>query len=425
MINFTAGTETILSTCHTAQIKTLITSQKFIDAYELENCIQALQEADITLIILENIREQISALDKITGIFSSFKRLPGFQTSTDKEAVVLFTSGSEGAPKGVVLSHSNILGNIAQISAMLSLLPQERVFNAMPCFHSFGLTAGLLWPILRGAHVFMYPTPLHYKIIPELVYQFNAHIIFGTDSFLNGYAQKADAYDFYSLKALVAGAERLKPETEDLFHQQFKQPIYQGYGVTECAPVISVNIPTHSKRGSVGQLIPAMNYRLDPIEGIDEGGRLWVQGPNVMKGYLKSDQPGILQPTDNQWHDTGDVVTIDEEGYLWIKGRVKRFAKIAGEMVSLTRVETFIQTACPEKNHSVISLPDAKRGEKLVLVTEDSELNRKLLRVWGKQQNINELMIPKEVVYCETIPLLGSGKVNWPEVTRIAEAALL
>ncbi|MBF6057736.1 AMP-binding protein [Thiomicrorhabdus heinhorstiae] len=420
MINFTAGINAIGSACKTAELKTVITSKRFVDAFELQPLIDALQD-EVRFIFLEDVRETIGAFAKLGGLLRSVRSLPGNKVDPEADAVVLFTSGSEGVPKGVVLSHRNIVSNIEQISAMLTLLPGEQLFNALPTFHCFGLTAGMLWPILKGARVYMYPSPVHYGIVPEMVYQTNSRLIFGTDTFYTGYARKADPYDFYSLRALVAGAERLRPETRQLYADKYHQPIFEGYGVTETTPVLSVNIPIAYKNGSVGQFVPAVEHRLEPIPGISEGGRLFVKGPNIMKGYLMADKPGVLQPPVDGWHDTGDIVDVDEDGYVWIKGRAKRFAKIGGEMVSLTAVETYINEASPEGHHVVVAVPDKRKGEQLVLVTDDGSLSRNTVTEAARNGGFSELMIPKTVILVEAVPILGTGKTNYPEVQKIAE----
>lgn len=421
MMNFTAGLRALESACSTAQIRTIISSQAFIEAFGLQSVVEQLERSGVRFIWLESMRERIGLLQKLTGLVKSKRALPGFQSDPQAEAVVLFTSGSEGVPKGVVLSHQNLVSNIEQISAMLTLLPGERLFNALPTFHSFGLTAGLLWPILKGARVFLYPSPLHYAMVPERVYQFNARIMFGTDTFFTGYARKADPYDFFSIKALVAGAERLRPETRQLYADKFHVPIYEGYGVTETTPVLSVNIPTAFKNGSVGQLVPALEYRLQPVEGIEKGGRLLVKGPNVMLGYVLADNPGVLVPPPEGWHDTGDIVEVDEDRYVWIKGRAKRFAKIGGEMVSLTAVENYINQASPEGHHVVVAVADPRKGEQLVLVTDDPTLSRSTVTEAAKTQQVIDLMIPRTVILVEKIPVLGTGKTHYPEVQKIAE----
>lgn len=424
MINFTAGNHAIRSACETAELKTIITSQRFIDAFELHSLVEELS-GSVRFILLEDIRKTIGLGAKLSGLLGSAKSLPGAKADPNSEAVVLFTSGSEGAPKGVVLSHQNIISNIEQISAMLNLMPNEQLFNALPTFHSFGLTAGMLWPILKGGKVFFYPSPMHYHQVPELAYQKNARLIFGTDTFFSGYARKAHPYDFYSMRALVAGAERLRPETRQVYADKYHQPIFEGYGVTETAPVLSVNIPTAFKHGSVGKFVPMVEYRLDDVPGITEGGRLFVKGPNIMLGYLMPDNPGVLQPPEGGWHDTGDIVEIDDDGFVWIKGRAKRFAKIGGEMVSLTAVETYINKHHPEGHHVVVSVSDERKGEKLVLVTDDHNISRKSVIEAARDEKFSELMIPKTVLLVEQVPMLGTGKINYPAVQELVEQQLV
>jgi len=420
LINFTSGLAAIKSALATAELKTLITSKKFIEAFEIEALMVEISK-QTRVIYLEDIKAQLGLGDKLGGILRANQSLPGYNKQPSDEAVVLFTSGSEGVPKGVVLSHANLIHNINQTNAMLHLLPNERLFNALPTFHSFGLTAGLLWPILKGAKVYLYPSPVHYAVVPEMVYATNSKLLFGTDTFFSGYARKADPFDFYSLRALVAGAERLRPETREIYATKFKQPIFEGYGLTETTPVLSVNIPTAFKDGSVGQFVPAVEYRLEAVPGIEEGGRLFVKGPNIMKGYLMPDEPGVLKPPAEGWHDTGDIVNVDEDGYVWIKGRAKRFAKIGGEMVSLTAVETYINKASPEGHHVVVAVPDDRKGERLVLVTDDPVINRNIIIDAAREQEVAELMIPKTVILVEKVPVLGTGKTNYPEVQLIAE----
>ena len=421
MINFTAGLGAIRSACQTAELKTVVTSRQFIETLGLEDLVEALSN-QVRFIYLEEVRQSIGWAEKIAGLTTGLKSLPGYQADPEEEAVVLFTSGSEGSPKGVVLSHNNLNANIEQISAMFTLLPGELIFNALPTFHSFGLTAGLLWPLLKGGRVFLYPSPLHYAVIPEMIYQKNAKIVFGTDTFYNGYARKAHPYDFYSVRLLVAGAERLRPETRQLYFEKFHQPIFEGYGVTETAPVLAVNTPLRYQDGSVGQFVPAVSYRIEKVAGIQTGGRLFIQGPNVMKGYLMPDQPGVLQPPEEGWHDTGDIVEVDAEGFVWIKGRAKRFAKIAGEMVSLNAVESYINAFSPSGHHCVVAIADDRKGEQLILVTDDETLSRNTIKQAATQAEMSELYIPKTIILVESVPVLGTGKTNYPEVQKIAES---
>ncbi len=421
MLNFTAGIGPLKSACQTAELKTIITSQKFVDTYELHSVVKDLEAEGIRFIYLEDVKESIGVSDKLRALVTKPKHMPGYAVEEDEEAVVLFTSGSEGVPKGVVLSHKNFNSNIAQIASMLTLFPEEEVFNALPGFHCFGLTAGTLWPILTGAKVFTYPSPLHYTAIPEYIYHRNCKLVFGTDTFFNGYAKKADPYDFYSLKALVAGAERLRPVTRKIYEDNFNTMIFEGYGTTEATPVVAVNIPQKYKIGSVGQFVPGIEHKIVPVDGIASGGTLMIKGPNIMKGYLMADNPGTIKPLEDGWYDTGDIVDVDELGFLTIKGRAKRFAKIAGEMVSLTGIESYINQANPEGHNVVVSIEDEVKGEKLILITNDECLNRQSVKESAKIAGVSDLMIPKTIILVEDIPILGTGKTNYPAVQKIAE----
>ncbi|WFE69596.1 AMP-binding protein [Thiomicrospira sp. R3] len=421
LLNFTAGEAALRSACETAQLKTILTSRKFIELAGLERVAQKLAE-QVELVYLEDLREQIDLSLKLKALSRSVKALPGRVVDPQKPAVVLFTSGSEGTPKAVLLSHANIVANIEQVSAMFSLLPGDPVFNALPTFHSFGLTAGLLWPLLKGARVELHPSPLHYSIIPERIYQTNARLFFATDSFYRGYAKKADPYDFYSIDALVAGAEKLKPETRQLYSDKFHKPIFEGYGVTETAPVLAVNIPQMCQHGTVGQLVAGMEYRLEPVAGLVEGGQLWVKGPNVMLGYFKTANPGVLVPIEDGWYDTGDIVTINAQGFITIQGRAKRFAKIAGEMVSLSAIEAAVARVCHQGQAVAVRLPDELKGERIVLVTDDTHLNKQQVSQAIRLAGLSELAVPKTILFVEQIPLLGTGKVNYPAVDQLASS---
>ena len=338
-------------------------------------------------------------------------------------AVVLFTSGSEGTPKGVVLSHGNLLANRSQLSARIEFNPTDRVFNALPVFHSFGLTGGLLLPLFSGILTFLYPSPLHYRIVPELAYDRNATILFGTDTFLAGYARAAHPYDFYSLRYVFAGAERLKDETRRVWAEKFGLRIFEGYGATETAPALSINTPMHFKAGTVGRLLPGIDHRLVPVPGVAEGGRLEVAGPNVMLGYLRAERPGELEPPADGWYDTGDIVTLDEAGYVTIKGRAKRFAKIAGEMVSLAAVEEQAAALWPEHGHAVVAVADARKGEQLVLITENAAAERGALQAHVQANGGSELTIPRAILTVEHLPLLGTGKTDYVAVQALAAPA--
>src|SRR6185503_4761508 len=320
------------------------------------------------------IRPTITTMDKLRGFWNCRKPLVARKASD--WAAILFTSGSEGTPKGVVLTHRNMLANAAQAAARIDFGRQDKVFNVLPVFHSFGLTVGLVLPLVSGVRIYLYPSPLHYRIVPELVYGVNATILFGTDTFLNGYARSAHAYDFRSLRYILAGAEPVKEATRRVYLEKFGLRILEGYGVTETAPALALNTPMFNKSGTVGRILPGMEARLDKVDGVDEGGRLFVRGPNVMAGYLRTENPGVLEPPSGGWHDTGDIVTIDAQGFVTIKGRAKRFAKVAGEMISFAAVEALAGELWPDAISAVASVPDPRKGERLILMTSQKNATR-------------------------------------------------
>jgi acyl-[acyl-carrier-protein]-phospholipid O-acyltransferase/long-chain-fatty-acid--[acyl-carrier-protein] ligase len=417
MLNFTAGSGQILRACRAAELKTVITSRQFIEAGKLTPIIEAMQGAGIGILYLEDLQTRIGLGKKFYGLFAvwapEIAAALMAKAKTDESAVILFTSGSEGVPKGVVLSHRNILSNRYQLASRIDFGPQDIVFNCLPMFHSFGLTGGTLLPLLSGIKVFFYPSPLHYRIVPELIYDSDATILFGTDTFLAGYARFANPYDFYALRYVFAGAEKLKDETRRIWSEKFGVRIFEGYGATETAPVLSVNTAMHYRAATVGRFMPGIETKFEAVPGIDKGQKLLVKGPNVMMGYMKDDAPGILQPLEDGWYDTGDIVAVDDDGFVTIQGRTKRFAKIAGEMVSLAAVETVINALWPGVNHAVVSIPDARKGEMLVLVTEHAVAELDGLPESFRQHGLTELSVPRRLIKLDKLPLLGTGKTDY------------
>jgi acyl-[acyl-carrier-protein]-phospholipid O-acyltransferase/long-chain-fatty-acid--[acyl-carrier-protein] ligase len=426
MLNYTAGVEAMQAAVDAAELKTIVTSRAFVEQAKLADKLAGLN--GVQLVYLEDVRQRIGLADKLWLLayaihFPRAFELPG---SPEEAAVVLFTSGSEGKPKGVVLPHRAILANIAQIRSVIDFSVYDKVLNALPIFHSFGLTAGALLPVLSGASLFLYPSPLHYRVIPELAYDRGCTILFGTSTFLANYAKFANPYDFYRLRYVVAGAEKLSEAVRATWFEKFGVRIFEGYGATETAPVLAVNTPMAYKTGTVGNLLPGIEYKLLPVPGIAHGGILHVRGPNVMAGYLKADRPGELQPPVSEagdgWYETGDVVELDEDGFVKIVGRVKRFAKIAGEMVSLEVVEKLATATSPALLHAASSQPDPAKGEALVLFTTDGELSRELLAAKARETGIPELAVPRKIHRVESLPLLGTGKVDYQTLKRLAEA---
>jgi acyl-[acyl-carrier-protein]-phospholipid O-acyltransferase/long-chain-fatty-acid--[acyl-carrier-protein] ligase len=421
MLNFSAGEKNILHACNLATVKTVLTSRVFIEKGKLEHIAASLEE-NYSVIYLEDIRPTVTTSDKLKALFKAIfakENLKEIISKTDANspAVVLYTSGSEGSPKGVALSHINLLSNINQASAVLDLNPSDMLFNAMPVFHSFGLTIGMLLPMMRGINMFLYPTPVHYRFIPEIVYDCSATVMLGTDTFFNGYARYAHQYDFNSIRLAVAGAEKLKESTIHLYAEKFCVNIMQGYGVTEASPVISFNTLIEHKAGSVGRAFPEIECRVEKIEGMERGGKLLIKGANIMLGYIKADDVGVVQPQ-GQWYDTGDIVEIDENGFITILGRAKRFAKIAGEMVSLMIPEDLALHMFPDCVHAALAVTDERKGEHIILCSECEGLTRENLISLAREKGMPEIALPKHILHIPEIPRLGSGKIDYPELAR-------
>ncbi|MGL4729751.1 MAG: AMP-binding protein [Bosea sp. (in: a-proteobacteria)] len=415
MLNFTAGIKNLRAAAEVGGLTTIVTSRRFVDQAKLDDVAAALGEGR-RIIYLEDVRKTITTLDKLRGALDAFRAgsiHAGYAGSPDDPAVVLFTSGTEGTPKGVVLSHANLIANAHQIFAHADgiLSSADIVMNPLPAFHSFGLTAAMLMPLLNGMKVVLYPSPLHYKQVPKLMAETLCTVLFATDTFLQGYARAADEGELARIRFVVAGAERVKEDTKRMWSGS-GAIIMEGYGCTECAPVLACNTPDAMREGSVGRLLPHVEARLEPVEGITEGGRLYVRGPNIMLGYILSERPGEVIAPEGGWHDTGDIVVI-EDGFISIRGRAKRFAKLGGEMVSLAAVETMIGGLWTGHTHVVVSLPDPKKGEQLVLVTDKPDADRKALQVEAKAQGFPELWMPRAILVTGAIPVLGSGKTDY------------
>ncbi|TPI41690.1 AMP-binding protein [Mesorhizobium sp. B3-1-9] len=417
MINYTAGPASVTAAVRTAVIRTVVSSRAFIEKAAIDDIVAAVEAGGAKMLWLEDVRAGVTALDKVAAAL--LWRLPLQRQQAGKPAVILFTSGSEGTPKAVVLSNRNLLANVMQAEARVSVSPADILLNVLPAFHSFGLTGGTILPLVLGVKLFLYPSPLHYKIIPEIARKVKPTVMFGTDTFLANYARTAKDGDFSSLRFVVAGAEAVKPETRRTYRDRFQASIVEGFGLTEAAPVVAVNTAIHGRDGTVGRPLPAIRMKLEPVDGIAEGGRLWLDGPNMMMGYMTADRPGELQPLEG-WHDTGDIVSIDREGFIAIRGRAKRFAKIAGEMVSLGAVEMLVQSLWPEERHAAVAVPDKRRGERIVLVTTADDASAEELRQFGKKAGAAELMVPNDIIKVDEIPVLGSGKTDYISARKLA-----
>lgn len=421
MLNYTAGSTGIQNACHAAQVTTVISSRAFVAKAKLEPVIEAL--VDLNIVYLEDLRPQFGLLDKLWLMLFAlhFPKAVMYKAKPDDTAVILFTSGSEGKPKGVALSHNNVLSNIAQINAILDFNPTDKFLMALPIFHAFGFT-GTLLTVLNGIKIMVFPSPLLYKVIPETLYDKRATVLFSTNTFLKQYAKFAHPYDYNHTRYVIAGAEKLSEEVRELYLEKFGRRILQGYGSTECSPVLSVNTPMANLNGSVGQFVPGLKFKCEPVPGIEDGGKLLVKGPNVMQGYYLYDNPGVLVPPPDGWYDTGDIVEVDDKGFCHIKGRAKRFAKVAGEMVSLETVEAIANAASPEHQHAAVTQPDPQRGEMIVLATTDSALKREHLLTSAQTLGSPELAIAKKLLLIDEVPVLGTGKTDYTSLKQWVEA---
>ncbi|WP_054112040.1 AMP-binding protein [Brevundimonas sp. AAP58] len=422
MLNFTAGELNLKAAIKAVGVKRILSAKRFVDQAKIDDLIEVLsKEAEI--VWLDDVRASIGLPDKLFGLMAGL--MPGqFRTKTlpSDPGVILFTSGSFGAPKGVVLTQKNLVANARQVATHIPLDPNWVMFNPLPTFHCFGLTGGVVLPLLNGLKAFQYPSPLHAKQIVSLLAEVKASILFATDTFLNQWARVASPDDFRTLQFVVGGAEKVRDETHHLFNTKFGGvKLLEGYGATEAAPVVAVNHPDRNRPGTVGQLLPGMEARIEPVEGITEGGRLYLRGPNVMAGYMSADDPDRVEPLPDGWHDTGDIVDIDEEGYIAILGRVKRFAKIGGEMVSLSAVEGLVAAVYPEARHAVVAVSDSKKGEKLVLVTDRGDADITRLTEWAREHGAPELAIPKKIVRVGELPVLGTGKTDYVAIQTLVE----
>jgi acyl-[acyl-carrier-protein]-phospholipid O-acyltransferase/long-chain-fatty-acid--[acyl-carrier-protein] ligase len=427
MLNYTSGREGLENACRVAEIKTIFASRAFIEKAKLTAMMENFTAARV--MYLEDIRKHFGIFDKLWLVLYAV-RFPHAATKRSRPqdmAIVLFTSGSEGKPKGVALSHASILANCAQSQAVIEISYRDKFLTALPLFHCFGLVAGLILPMLSGSRIFLYPSPLHYRVIPEILYDRDCTVLFATSTFLGNYARFAHPYDFYKLRYVVSGAEKLSEEVRRIYADKFGMRILEGYGATECSPIISVNTPNSCDLASVGEPLPGIECKLAPIEGIEEGGELHVRGPNIMMGYFLDRAPGVLQPPQSQfgegWYDTGDIVTMNARNHITIQGRLKRFAKVAGEMVSLEVVERIAVAASPKRIHASAAVKEEARGESIVLFTDDPDLKRERLLAAAHADGLPEFAIPRRVIHLDKVPLLGNGKKDYVKLQAMAVEA--
>ena len=420
MLNFTSGLAGLKSALRTAQVKRVVTAKRLIDVAGLQEVVAGL---GAEIVYLEDVRAGLTIKDKITAVAGKLlPRLLAARPDPDATATILFTSGTEGEPKGVALSHANILANTAQVEAHIDLYPRDVLFNPLPVFHCFGLTVGTLLPLIAGVKVVCHPTPLQPREIVRRIKKHNATILLSTDTFINQYARCSDAGELDTLRIAVCGAERLRDETRSFLRKKSSVTLLEGYGVTETAPVIAANQVEANHPGTVGRLMAGMESRIKPVEGIAGAGELEVRGPNVMLGYIKPDAPGKIVPPEDGWYNTGDVVAIDEDGFVAIRGRRKRFAKIGGESVSLAVVENIAAAVWPDHCHAAVTVPDERKGEQIVLATDFADARRLDLVAWAQNHGVSELTVPRRVLVLPAIPLLATGKTDYVALQKLAVA---
>ncbi len=363
------------------------------------------------IVWLEDVAASATTSDKVWRALLAGRPLA--LRKPDDAAVVLFTSGSEGAPKGVALSHKNLLANVAQLDARFDLTLADMMFNPLPIFHAFGLTGGLLLGLMRSMRVFLYPTPLHYRQIPELVYGYDATVLVRHRHVPRGLCADGQPLRFPFAALCHCGRRAGEGRDAQNLYGEVRPAHPRGLWRDR---VLAGGGGQHGDvqqgRNRRASFCPSSSRRLEPVPGIEDGGRLHVRGPNVMLGYYRPDNPGEVETLAGGWYDTGDIVAIDAEGYVAIKGRAKRFAKIAGEMVSLAAVEDLLAGLWPENKKAAVAAPDARKGERIVLATDKRDVSRAEVVAWLKAKGAADLMIPASVVTLDAIPLLGSGKTD-------------
>lgn len=422
MLNYTSGPRGIESARVTAQLRTVVTSRKFIAQAGLEPLVAALE--GVELMYLEDAKAAFSLADRLwlMGFAVWFPRWARDRVNPHSPAAILFTSGSEGRPKGVAISHAGMAANIRQIATVMDFTPADKVLNALPMYHTYSFTAGVWLCLTTGTKLFLYVSPLRYRAIPEIAYRRDATYLFGTSTFLGFYARNAHPGDFGTVRHVISGGEKLGEDVARVWLEKFGLRIFEGYGATECT-VISLSTPLAFRSGTVGRLLPGMEAKLEPVEGIRRGGVLHVRGPTVMLGYLTYEQPGVLQPVASEygegWYRTGDVVEIDAEGFLRIAGRVRRFAKIAGEMVSLDQIERVAAQASPDFAHAAVLKLESSGGETTVLFTTDAHLTRQRLVKATKALGTQDLAVARNIIRVDEIPLLGNGKTDYVRLMEL------
>jgi acyl-[acyl-carrier-protein]-phospholipid O-acyltransferase/long-chain-fatty-acid--[acyl-carrier-protein] ligase len=452
-LNYTASVETMVSAINQAGLKTIYTSSRFLDKLKTRGIhLDALADT-VNLVMLEDLRAGVSVWEKLLLLLQC-KCLPAVwlrkkycaSPDTNATAVILFSSGSEGDPKGVMLSHRNILANVKQVAKILDAGAEDVILANLPIFHSFGLTACQFLPLLERIKVVCHTDPTDVVANARAIREHKATLLFGTSSFFRLYVRnpKVTPEDLASLRLTIAGAEKLQREISAAFRKRFKKPIHEGYGCTELSPVANVNTPfpnldsphlkDNNKAGAVGKPIPGTRNRIadpDTLEELPLGtaGMIMVAGPQVMLGYLNNTAQTakvVVEIDGLRWYVTGDKGSVDEDGFLTIQDRYARFAKISGEMIGLGTVEDVIRKAIDDEDTEVmaINIPDPKKGE-IIVILATRDLDEQALRPQLHAGGLNNLALPAAYITVDAIPKLGSGKADYATAREVAKQAIL
>jgi len=379
------------------------------------------------MVCLEDLAASVSTLDKLKGAARATRssdrivgKLP--PGDDDQYAVVLFTSGSEKDPKAVPLTHANIAANLEAVAKIVDFSAEDVMMANLPLFHVFGLTVNMWLPLWQGMTIVTYPNPLEFRSICQAVREEKATVMVGTPAFLNGYLQKSEPGDFATIRLLITGADKCPDALRRGWWDRHRIILLEGYGTTETSPVISVNTPQHNRPGSVGQPLPNVEVRLEHYEtgeecGVNQIGKVLVKGPSVMKGYFDDFEATSLHLR-HGWYDTGDMGYMDDDRYLWHVGRLRRFLKVGGEMVSLVRVEDVLERLLPpDCQCCVVEIPDAVRGSRIVAAVTQAVDEKSILAQMG--ESLPRIALPKQFVVLPELPKMSSGKLDFRKITEM------
>jgi len=452
-INFTAAQSSQLAALEQAEVETILTAHKFVSKLKARGMDPESLFEGRQVIYMEDIKQQISPVEGLLTLgLVSVLPVAVLQwwlcskAEVEDTAAILFSSGSEGAPKGVMLSHRNILANLRQIADVLNVREDDCVMATLPLFHAFGLTVTCFMPLLEGIPVVCHPDPTDARNIGKGVAKYRATLMCATSTFLRLYTRNKRLHPlmFESLRVAVAGAEKLDPAIQKAFEQKFRVPVVEGYGSTETTPVASVNLPDHlavdgwfiqegTRVGTVGLALPGSTFRVVDPETLEElpigeDGLILIGGTQIMQGYLNNPEKTaevIVELDGLRWYKSGDKGHLDGDGFLTIVDRYSRFAKLGGEMVSLGAVEAEILKILNQEEAQLVAInfPDEKKGEQVVLLV-DADIDPATFRSFLTEQGLAPLMLPSKVFRVDSIPLLGSGKTNYPAAKEIAKRLL-